>query len=70
MSNLKSNSIKAHGVIFVKYASILLQSLTIMIDEDFLMEIIDMTRLKGVWESMEEECVSQFSLLDSTELVL
>jgi vacuolar protein sorting-associated protein 13A/C len=45
----------AHGVIFLKYASILLQSLTIMLDEDFLMEIIDMTKVKGAWASMDEE---------------
>jgi vacuolar protein sorting-associated protein 13A/C len=45
----------AHGVTFVKYASVLLQSLTIMLDEDFLMEIIDMTKIKGAWSSMDEE---------------
>ncbi|KIM32678.1 hypothetical protein M408DRAFT_326439 [Serendipita vermifera MAFF 305830] len=46
---------RSHGVTFVKYASILLQSLTIMVDEDFLMEIIDMTKIKGAWGSLEED---------------
>lgn len=50
----------AHGVTFVKYASILLQSLIIMIDEDFVMEIIDLTKIKGAWESLDEECVLQY----------
>lgn len=55
ISTIHNLCILAHGVTFVKYASILLQSLTIMLDEDFLMEIIDMTKLKGVWDSAEEE---------------
>jgi vacuolar protein sorting-associated protein 13A/C len=50
-----SDDLAAHGVTFVKYASVLLQSLTIMLDEDFLMEIIDMTKIKGAWSSMDEE---------------
>lgn len=45
----------SHGVMFVKYASILLQSLTIMLDEDFLMEILDLTKIKGAWESMSAD---------------
>jgi hypothetical protein len=28
-----------------------------MLDEDFLMEIIDMTKIKGAWGSMDEEWV-------------
>lgn len=28
-----------------------------MLDEDFLMEIIDMTKIKGAWGSMEDEYV-------------
>ncbi|KAG8855475.1 hypothetical protein FRC20_000760 [Serendipita sp. 405] len=46
---------KSHGVMFVKYASILLQSLTIMLDEDFLMEILDMTKIKGAWQGLDED---------------
>ncbi|EJD03959.1 vacuolar protein sorting-associated protein vps13 [Fomitiporia mediterranea MF3/22] len=45
----------AHGVLFVKYASILLQALTIQIDEGFLYAILDLTKLEGVtWETEEE----------------
>jgi len=58
-----SNYLVAHGVTFVKYASILLQSLTIMLDEDFLMEILDMTKTKGAWGGMDEEYVTLIGML-------
>lgn len=46
----------AHGVLFVKYASILLQALTIQIDEAFLYASLDLTKLEGVsWESETEK---------------
>jgi vacuolar protein sorting-associated protein 13A/C len=41
----------AHGVLFVKYCSILLQALTIEADEDLLFSIYDLTQIKGAsWE--------------------
>ncbi|KAF8873711.1 vacuolar protein sorting-associated protein 13 [Gymnopilus junonius] len=40
-----------HGVLFIKYCSILLQALTIEADEDLLFAIYDLTQIKGVsWE--------------------
>lgn len=45
-----------HGVLFVKYCSILLQALTIEADEDFLFAIYDLTQVKGAsWEENAEE---------------
>jgi vacuolar protein sorting-associated protein 13A/C len=45
----------AYGVLFIKYASVLLQALTIQLDEDFLMEVIDLTKIKGAWEEQSIE---------------
>lgn len=46
----------AHGLMFVKYASLLLQAITVEIDEAFLYAILDLTRLEGVsWESNTEK---------------
>lgn len=45
-----------HGVLFIKYCSILLQALTIEADEDFLSAIYDLTQIKGAsWEENVEE---------------
>lgn len=50
-SLLTSDQLSGHGVLFVKYASILLQSLTVRLDEDFLLTLYDMTKLQNVsWE--------------------
>lgn len=59
---ISSNLNTAHGVTFVKYASILLQSITVRLDEDFLMEVIDLTKVKGAWEGLSEEYVEQFKI--------
>lgn len=42
-----------HGVLFVKYCSILLQALTIQADEDFLYAIYELSKIRGA--SWEEE---------------
>jgi len=40
-----------HGVLFIKYCSVLLQALTIEADEDLLFAIYDLTQIKGAsWE--------------------
>jgi vacuolar protein sorting-associated protein 13A/C len=47
-----------HGVMFIKYCSILLQALTIEADEDLLFAIYDLTKIRGVsWEEGTEESV-------------
>ncbi|KAF8311204.1 hypothetical protein DL93DRAFT_2229838 [Clavulina sp. PMI_390] len=43
----------SHGVLFIKYASILLQALTVRADEDFLFALLDFTKVQGA--SWEEE---------------
>ena len=47
-----------HGVIFIKYCSVLLQALTIEADEDLLFAVYDLTKIRGVsWEEGTEELV-------------
>ncbi|KAF9652010.1 vacuolar protein sorting-associated protein 13 [Thelephora ganbajun] len=38
---------QAHGVLFIKYCSVLLQALTIETDEDFLLSLYDLTKIQG-----------------------
>lgn len=52
-----------HGVLFVKYCSILLQALTIEADEDLLFSIYDLTQIDGAW--WEES--TQDVLIDSMD---
>jgi vacuolar protein sorting-associated protein 13A/C len=52
-----------HGVMFIKYCSVLLQALTIEADEDLLFAIYDLTKIKGVsWEEGTEESVYTSSI--------
>ena len=47
-----------HGVLFIKYCSILLQALTIEVDEDLLFALYDLTQIKGAsWEEGTAESV-------------
>ncbi|TFK41159.1 vacuolar protein sorting-associated protein vps13 [Crucibulum laeve] len=49
-----------HGVLFVKYCSILLQALTIEADEDLLFSLYDLTQIKGAsWEDGSEDVLIQ-----------
>ncbi|KAJ7597035.1 vacuolar protein sorting-associated protein 13 [Mycena floridula] len=49
-----------HGVLFVKYCSILLQALTIEADEDLLFSIYDLTQIQGAsWEDPSEDVLIQ-----------
>lgn len=46
----------AHGVLFIKYASVLLQALSIQVDEDFLFALLDLTKVRGLaWENEQAE---------------
>lgn len=50
-----ANLFIAHGVLFVKYASILLQAITVQIDEAFLYAIMDLVKLDGIdWDADTE----------------
>jgi len=45
-----------HGVLFIKYCSILLQALTIEADEDLLFALFDLIQIKGAsWETSTPE---------------
>ncbi|KZO93498.1 vacuolar protein sorting-associated protein 13 [Calocera viscosa TUFC12733] len=62
---------KAHGVLFVKYASILLQSMTIELDEDFLYALIDFSKFRGgSWETEVQDVLIEQpgDIPDATEL--
>lgn len=49
-----------HGVLFVKYCSILLQALTIEADEDLLFSIYDLTKIQGAsWEDASQDVLIQ-----------
>jgi len=56
---------QAHGVLFVKYCSILLQALTIEADEDFLMSVYELSQIKGIsWEREQKEYAYHSVLID------
>ncbi|THV04954.1 vacuolar protein sorting-associated protein 13 [Dendrothele bispora CBS 962.96] len=45
-----------HGVLFVKYCSVLLQALTVEVDEDLLFALYDLTQIKGAsWEEVSQD---------------
>ena len=45
-----------HGVLFVRYCSILLQALTIQADEDFLYAIYELSKIRGAsWEEEQRQ---------------
>ena len=53
-----ANTSTAHGVLFIKYASILLQAITVQIDEAFLYAVLDLTKLEGVsWDTDEDRYI-------------
>ena len=46
----------AHGVYFIKYATILLQAMTIELDEDFLFALLDFAKFKdAAWKEATKE---------------
>ena len=52
-----------HGVLFIKYCSILLQALTLQADEDFLYAVYELSKIRGAsWE--EEQTQYVLTLLD------
>ncbi|KAK2461917.1 hypothetical protein APHAL10511_006380 [Amanita phalloides] len=44
-----------HGVLFVRYCSVLLQALTIEVDEDLLFSLYELTQIEGIWEHNAED---------------
>ena len=48
----------SHGVTRIEYLSFLLQSMTIEVDEDFLMALIDFSKFEGPsWDTQKEDCL-------------
>jgi vacuolar protein sorting-associated protein 13A/C len=46
----------AHGVLFIKYASVLPQAMSLRADEDFLFALIDFSKVQGAsWEEQTPE---------------
>ncbi|KAJ4155145.1 hypothetical protein LMH87_000404 [Akanthomyces muscarius] len=53
VSRVKDDS---YGVTYIKYASILLQQMTLELDEDFIFALLDFSNVKGAsWTMVEEE---------------
>ncbi|KZT30580.1 vacuolar protein sorting-associated protein 13 [Neolentinus lepideus HHB14362 ss-1] len=49
-----------HGVMFIKYCSILLQALTIEADEDFVFELYELSQFRGAsWEEAQDDVLIQ-----------
>lgn len=45
----------SHGVLYIKYLTVLLQQMTVDIDEDFLFAVLDYTRVPGAsWDEQKE----------------
>ncbi len=58
-------------MLFVKYASILLQAITIQLDEAFLYAVLDLTKLQGVdWEAESEKWVIMITTFNLFSLLL
>ncbi|KAL6852120.1 hypothetical protein J3F83DRAFT_570868 [Trichoderma novae-zelandiae] len=53
VSRVKDDS---YGVLYIKYASILLQQMTVELDEDFVFALLDFSNVPGAsWSSVDEE---------------
>lgn len=53
ISRVKDDS---YGVEYIKYATVLLQEMTVELDEDFIYAVLDFSKVPGAsWESSEEE---------------
>lgn len=51
----------SHGVVFVKYATVLLQAMTIELDEDFVMALIDFTKFKdAAWREPTKNILIEY----------
>ena len=44
-----------YGVLYIKYATVLLQQMTLEIDEDFIFALLDFSKIPGLTESLEDE---------------
>ncbi|CAG8518582.1 8655_t:CDS:10 [Ambispora gerdemannii] len=66
--NFQSTLIKAkddsHGVIYIKYCSVLLQEMNFEIDEDFLFALLDFLKLRGL--TTEDDTEKELQLFDGS----
>lgn len=52
---------ESHGLVHIKYASFLLQEVTVELDEDFLFACLDFAKIEGISAKIEEESESDFA---------
>lgn len=53
---LRANGIEAYGVYYIKYATFLLQQMTLELDEDFIYALLDFLKIPGAtWNQEDEE---------------
>lgn len=61
----------SHGVLFIKYATTLLQEMSIEVDEDFLFALIDFSKIPGAsWDSkvVDKLCDDSLEIPEPTKL--
>lgn len=62
---------ESYGVVFIKYATVLLQEMTIEVDEDFLFALLDFSKVPGAsWnnEIVDKLCDDNLDLPEPTKL--
>lgn len=61
----------SHGVVFIKYATVLLQEMTMELDEDFLFALLDFSKFPGAsWNALVEDklCDTNLEIPEPTKL--
>lgn len=54
---------ESHGVVFIKYATVLLQEMTLELDEDFLFALLDFSKFPGAsWNAQVEDKLCDYNL--------
>lgn len=54
---------ESHGVVFIKYATVLLQEMTMELDEDFLFALLDFSKFPGAsWNAHVEDKLCDYNL--------
>lgn len=60
-TNLAVLKDQSHGVVFVKYATVLLQAMTIELDEDFVMALMDFTKFQdATWREPTKNVLIEY----------
>lgn len=62
---------ESHGVVFIKYATVLLQEMTMELDEDFLFALLEFSKFPGAsWNNLNEDklCDDNLEIPEPTKL--